>query len=370
MVLTNHLLKRVLAEPNISGKMVKWAVELSEYGIEYRPRPAIEAQALVNFVIEMTDEEGEHKQQRWKLFIDGSSTLQGSEAAVTLETPQGEKNQYALRFNFNASNNEAEYEALLAGAKLAQAAGAKYLRAYSDSQLVLNQVRGDYEAKGEKMVQYLNLIRTLCQKFENFELQCVPQSNNKEANQLAKLASSLKAVKGRKIILSKQEYSEIEEAAKEVLVSTSKPCWKDVIEAYLTTGSLPLDKRKPDQYIRKQPFHHDMRKVIQKGFLTTILEVSRPRKSEAHLKGSPRRKLRESLRGEITSRQDLAARLLPAIHSKRRLEYGEALQKIFDSVRSSKRPFVFLLHQTFISYRKNHSPFHKSHGEKSIGDRD
>ncbi|KAL0313980.1 UNVERIFIED_CONTAM: hypothetical protein Sangu_2242400 [Sesamum angustifolium] len=125
VVLTNHPLKRVLAEPNISGRMVKWAMELSEYRIEYHPRPAIKAQALVDFVVEMTAEEGEHKQQWWKLFIDGSSTLQGSGAGVILETPQGDKIQYALRFSFDASNNEAEYEALLAGVRLAQAAGAK-----------------------------------------------------------------------------------------------------------------------------------------------------------------------------------------------------------------------------------------------------
>ncbi|KAL0362157.1 UNVERIFIED_CONTAM: hypothetical protein Scaly_1170900 [Sesamum calycinum] len=99
--------------------MVKRAVELSEYGIEYHPRPAIKAQALVDFVVKMTAEEGEHKQQWWKLFVDGSSNLQGSGAGLILETPLGDKIQYALRFSFDASNNEAEYEALLAGGRLA-----------------------------------------------------------------------------------------------------------------------------------------------------------------------------------------------------------------------------------------------------------
>ncbi|KAK4382081.1 hypothetical protein Sango_2905600 [Sesamum angolense] len=135
--------------------MVKWPVELSKSRIEYHPRLAIKAQALVDFVVEMTAEEGELKQQWWKLFIDGPSTLQGNGTGVILETPQDNNIQYALRFNFDTSNNEAEYEALLAGGKLAQTIGVKYLRAYSDSQLEVNQVRGDYEAKGEKMVQYL-----------------------------------------------------------------------------------------------------------------------------------------------------------------------------------------------------------------------
>ncbi|KAL0298790.1 UNVERIFIED_CONTAM: hypothetical protein Sradi_6538800 [Sesamum radiatum] len=267
--------------------MVKWAVELSEYGIEYHPRPAIKAQALVDFVVKITAEEGEHKQQWWKLFVDGSSTLQGSGAGVILETPHGDKIQYALRFSFDASNNEAEYEALLAGGRLAQTAGAKYLRAYSDSQLVVNQVNGDYEAKGEKMIQYLNLIRTLCQKFEGFELQCVPRSNNEEAGQLAKLASSLTTVQNRKITLLTQERSGIEDPANEILVNTSKPCWKDTIETYLTTGSLPADRKEPRIIRTRAPGHNDKRRIIQERFFATLLEVSRPRKSRLRLKGNP-----------------------------------------------------------------------------------
>ncbi|KAL0394772.1 UNVERIFIED_CONTAM: hypothetical protein Slati_4443400 [Sesamum latifolium] len=138
---------------------------------------------------------------------------------MILEAPQGERIQYILRFNFDASNNEAEYEELLAGMKLAQAAGAKYQEAFSDSQLVVNQT------------------------FEKFELKRVPRSDNEEADQLAKLASSLTMMKDRSIILLTQEHSEIEEVTKKVLVSTNRPYWKDAIEAYLTTGSLPLDKK-------------------------------------------------------------------------------------------------------------------------------
>ncbi|KAK4394566.1 hypothetical protein Sango_1610900 [Sesamum angolense] len=143
------------------------------------------------------------------------------------------------------------------GGKFAQTAGAKYLRAYSDSQLVVNQVKGDYEAKGEKMIQYLSLIRTLCQKFEIFELQRVSRSNNEKADQLAKLASSLTTVKDQKIILLTQEYLGIEDPSKEVLVSMSKTCWKDTIEAYLTTGSLPMDKKEA-RSIRTRAIHFTM----------------------------------------------------------------------------------------------------------------
>ncbi|KAL0281764.1 UNVERIFIED_CONTAM: Retrovirus-related Pol polyprotein from transposon opus [Sesamum radiatum] len=207
VVLTNYPLKQVLAEPNILGRIVKWAVELSEHGIECRPGPANKAQALADFMVELTGEEKEIEQSLWKLFVDGSSTSQGSGAGVILETSQGERIQYTLRFNFNASNNEVEYEALLAGMKLAQAAGAKYLEACSDSQLVVNQVKGDFEAKEKRTAQYLDLIRTFCQTFKKFELKRIPRSDNEESDQLAKLASSLTIMRNQSITLLTQEHS-------------------------------------------------------------------------------------------------------------------------------------------------------------------
>ncbi|KAL0384983.1 UNVERIFIED_CONTAM: Transposon Ty3-G Gag-Pol polyprotein [Sesamum radiatum] len=205
VVLTNHPLKKILANPNISGRMVKWSIELSEH--------------------------------------DGSATSQGSGAGVIIETPQGDRLQYAIKFNFAASNNEAEYEALIAGGKLALAAGAKHLKAYSDSQLVVNQIKGDYEAKGSKMTKYLSYIQALIRKLEEFTIEQIPRSKNEEADQLAKLANSLTPLKSRTITLLSQEHSEVENIKEEVLTGDALPSWKDGIEAYLKTGTLPQDPK-------------------------------------------------------------------------------------------------------------------------------
>ncbi|KAL0440563.1 UNVERIFIED_CONTAM: hypothetical protein Slati_2539300 [Sesamum latifolium] len=86
----------------------------------------------------------------WLLHVDGSSTAQGSEAGIVLTTPQGDDMEFAVKFEFNASNNEAEYEALVLGMRMAQDAGASHLLAYFDSQLIVKQVNGEYEAKEEK----------------------------------------------------------------------------------------------------------------------------------------------------------------------------------------------------------------------------
>ncbi|KAL0421301.1 UNVERIFIED_CONTAM: hypothetical protein Slati_3153000 [Sesamum latifolium] len=165
--------------------------------------------------------------------------------------------------------------------KLAQAAGARHVRAFSDSQLVVNQVKGDFEAKEQRMAQYLDLIRTFCQTFERFELERIPRSDNEKADQLAKLASLLTAIRDRNIIFLTQEHSEIEEATKEVLVNSNMPCWKDVIEAYLTPGSLPSDKREARAVrIRAARFTMIAGELYKRGFSQPYLKCLDLEKAE------------------------------------------------------------------------------------------
>ncbi|KAL0309395.1 UNVERIFIED_CONTAM: Gag-Pol polyprotein [Sesamum radiatum] len=86
-VLTNHPLKQLLASPKLSERMVKWAVELSEYGIEFHSRPAIKAQVLADFVVELAYDEASISTSTWSLYVDRSSTSKGSGAGVALESP-------------------------------------------------------------------------------------------------------------------------------------------------------------------------------------------------------------------------------------------------------------------------------------------
>jgi len=132
--------------------------------------------------------------------MDGSSNQQGSGAGVILEGPDGLLIEQALRFAFKGSNNQAEYETLIAGMLLAKEIGAKGLLAKSDSLLVTGQVTGEYQAKDPQMAAYLEYVQVLKDSFEVFELVHVPREQNAQANLFAQLASSGKGGRQRMVI--------------------------------------------------------------------------------------------------------------------------------------------------------------------------
>jgi len=144
MVKTNYPVKQVLSKPDLARRMVSWSVELSEYDLYYVPRSSIKSQVLADFVVEFTSPAQYVAPFVWLLLVDGSSNLKGSGAGIILEGPGDILIEQSLIFEFKASNNQAEYEALIAGMNLAAEMGAENLRAKSDSQLITSQISGEY----------------------------------------------------------------------------------------------------------------------------------------------------------------------------------------------------------------------------------
>ena len=149
-------MKQVLHKPETSGRLMKWALELSEFDIRYKPKRAIKGQVLSDFVMEFTPTELAEDTRAtpdlpiWKLFVDGATNAQGSGARLILTSPEGIDFESALRFGFQASNKEAEYEAVIAGLNLTHSMEVDQLEVCSDSQLVVKQIEDTYEAKCEK----------------------------------------------------------------------------------------------------------------------------------------------------------------------------------------------------------------------------
>ena len=143
----------------------------------------------------------EHSNSKWTLTVDGSSNVNGADIGLVLTSPEGDLIQQAIHCGFKATNNEAKYEALIAGLNLAKDMGIKKLDIRSDSQLVVNQLLGSYQARDLKMASYLEHIKILQSTFEEFDIAQIPKLNNSHADALANLGSSIPATESQSIPL-------------------------------------------------------------------------------------------------------------------------------------------------------------------------
>ncbi|XP_077251992.1 uncharacterized protein LOC143891256 [Tasmannia lanceolata] len=284
-VLTGQPLRQILHRPDTSGRLVKWAVELSEFDIKYLPRPAIKAQVLADFIAECTmpdsgsgseavlptaAEPATFEQQvkteavpltgpedapsptsplpcseepLWEVYVDGSSNKGGSGAGLVLTGPDDFVLNYALRFGFRASNNE---------------------------------IQGVYEAREERMIKYLQRVRVLAGKFESFELIRVPRAENTKADVLSKLAASgYTALK--EIRMEFLKTSSIDDQPVVVMQIDDEPCWMDEIIRYLRSGELPGEKKEARKVVQRAArFSFDGETLYKRSYTLPYLKFLRP----------------------------------------------------------------------------------------------
>ena len=135
VVLTDKPLRKAMSSLEVAGRMALWAVKLSEFDIQYRLRTAIKGQVVANFIAEFTLGEGQGAEEvtQWSIHTDGSSNRQADGASVVLHSPVGDMIECMIQLDFPTTNNEVEYEVLIAGLNLAKAVGAENLVIYYDS---------------------------------------------------------------------------------------------------------------------------------------------------------------------------------------------------------------------------------------------
>ncbi|XP_074346419.1 uncharacterized protein LOC141685201 [Apium graveolens] len=165
-------------------------MELEQFDLEYMPRIVIKEQALADFLLEFDskiDDKAlvelhpshteevleEYPHPWWILHVDGAFNNGGAGAGIVLVSPEGHHLMSAIHFKFYATNNDAEYEALINGLKIALEMGVRNLIAKSDSELVVNQVNGGFQAQGPRTELYLRCTQRLIGKFKEVRLKCV-----------------------------------------------------------------------------------------------------------------------------------------------------------------------------------------------------
>ncbi|GJU55744.1 reverse transcriptase domain-containing protein [Tanacetum coccineum] len=254
-VVTDQPIKQIISRPDVAGRLQKWSVMLGEHNITYRPRTSVKGQILADFLIEKPDESPsdtsvvETPQEPWTLFTDGSSCVDGSGAGLILKSPKGMEFTYALRFQFTASNNEAEYEALIAGLWIVAQMG----------------------------VRNIHKVKSLVSGFANFSISQVPRSKNKKADALSKIASTSFAYLSKQVLVEILKEKYIQEKEVTTVVEEDGPTWMTPIIEYLKEGTLPEDRKEANKLCIKGRQYELLKGILyRRSFLKPWLRCVRP----------------------------------------------------------------------------------------------
>ncbi|GJW66716.1 putative reverse transcriptase domain, ribonuclease H-like domain protein [Tanacetum coccineum] len=226
----------------------------------------------------------------WKLYTDGASSSDGAGTGLMLIDPAGKEYTYALRFEFETTNNEAEYEALLAGLRIAQEMEITKVVIFLDSQLVVNQIKGTYAAK--------QLSITALKGFEGYTVGHVRRNQNKKADALSKLASMTfehltKEVEAAKAIQYCDKYKER---------SAIRKAWADGAIAVESTwpfshwgihilGPLPMAPQKEHETNKCRELKHQIEEAVKTGQLTHLVKgVTKKREKTSNTQSGEKKK--------------------------------------------------------------------------------
>ncbi|XP_071704748.1 uncharacterized protein [Rutidosis leptorrhynchoides] len=232
-VLTDLPVKQVLSTTAVSGRLAKWAIDLGAFEIAYLPRTSVKGYVLADYLAEMTGElEVIHERTQlkplqheiWDLYTDGSSCIEGAGAGLVLTIPSGEEHTYALRFNFDVTNNEAEYEALLAGLNVA-----------------------------------------------------LSRSQNKKADALSKLDALTFSHFQKQVWVEELPHKSIDGSLIVAAIEEVQPNWMDPIMHYLRNNTLPEDKKEARLVRERSPMYvieNDM--LYRKSYLGPLMRCVGP----------------------------------------------------------------------------------------------
>ena len=180
----------------------------------------------------------------------------GGWCGIIIITPEGMGLEHSFRLGFKTSNNEAEYEALIGGLKTALDLGTQDVEVYSNSQLVINQVQGSFEARDSRMKEYLKVAKQIMAKFSTTSVTQVARGKNRHANSLATLASIMTEDIPRQIkveLIAEPSISAMADWATKVdvaVITTAGSCWMDPIIEFLAEDRMPDDKSKANKIRR------------------------------------------------------------------------------------------------------------------------
>ena len=260
-------IKYVMSRPVLSDRLARWYLQLQQFEIVYVPQKAVKGQVLADFLAdhpipaewELSDDLPDEDvllveiRPPWKMYFDGAAHRGGAGAGIIFMTPEGEILPYSFTLTQRCSNNVAEYQALILGLEIAVDMKQLELQVYGDSKLVINQLLGSYEVKKPELVPYQKYARRLIGWLGGVTLEHVPRNENRQADALAMLASTLALsdpnvrvpVCQKWVIppMFEEENSIDAEIHAISICEVEKEDWRHLLIQYLKHGKLPDDPR-------------------------------------------------------------------------------------------------------------------------------
>ncbi|MCH79701.1 hypothetical protein A2U01_0000455, partial [Trifolium medium] len=251
VIVTSHfdVIKHFLLKPILHSRIAKWALALTEFSLTYVPLKAMKGQVIADFLANYSTTNDFVEQdfvgtKPWKLYFDGSCHKRGSGIGIMIISPKNIPTKFMYKLSSYCLNNEAEHEALITGLELLIQFKANNIIIRGDSQLVVNQINGNYRREKKNLLRYLEIAKTLITRFDEVRLEHVPRIKNLGANELAQSASGYKIAKEYfdKIIEIRKP---IHECNMEILniddIATDD--WRFEINSYLQDPKSSSDKK-------------------------------------------------------------------------------------------------------------------------------
>jgi ribonuclease HI len=293
IVVNEAPLSNILNNPSAIGRVSLWGIELSTMDIIYEKRKAIKSQILPDFIAEWLELQSmgpPDLSSVWTMYLDGSKRIQDACAGVVLISPQGDKLKYVLRMSFlQASNNKAEYEALLHRMKMAKACRATRLKIFGDSNLVVQQVMNRCDTINDNMMAYKNLYHYLEGTFDGCKVLHLSRNSNEEADNLANIGSqcllvpsgvfweeiverSIKSVKtSTNAAGSGADAKNNESTPEPEEVMMIEEAWRQPYLAYMMSKKLPEDAVEAKRITRRSKVFVVLQGKLYKKSITGVL---------------------------------------------------------------------------------------------------
>ncbi|KAM1135442.1 hypothetical protein ACFX19_045137 [Malus domestica] len=276
----------------LTGRIGKWILALSEFSFQYVPQRAVKGQAIADFLAENQESQSEvinipgslevtsiwipprkdilGKEEwvqqeirrvtglwitHWKLYFDGSHTQNASGAGIVIVNPQGVYHYYSFLLDYQGNtNNRAEYEALIIGLEILMDLGAVEVEVFGDSELVINQLNGEFKCRHITMTgYYLAAMQLLSFWDSEISVNHVPRGSNLAANEMAQLASGVpiqERIYGVDVEIQRRNLPSILERGFSLdimVLETEIKDWRSPIIQHLKDPSSPTSKKDRQQ---------------------------------------------------------------------------------------------------------------------------